>query len=539
MTSTLENDDSSIHRSITGPEHLLVRMPTIKELKKLGWSEQQMQWEPEWRVPKSPHDAAKREDGNRFAGWPVDLAIFSDEDHAGSWEDILAICEFKAPTKQAGKSQLEIYLAREPRAQMGFWTNGSESIRVYRRADGTFYHSSNEGLPRPGENLAKPSEKPLTYNDLRVPTLGELKSVFKRLLDVIATRDSQTTRSEARLNQICNILLIKLESDQVGQSEPDEALTFQISSSEDVTARRIKTQFEELKSQRPQIFTDTDDEVIRLDNHSIHQAVYELSSLDLLDMSPEAFSAAFQIFRTANLKAGEGQYYTPAPVVKAAIKMMDIRTSETVIDPACGTGGFLSEAYLQIIEKAKGERGLANARSWAHRNLFGVDKDSINVKLARAILMGMNDGSANILGGDSIRKHRWDKDYPQLSLALNRAKFNVVITNPPFGQNLKVSKRDSEKNKYSIALKGGNEKDKKYHDLEIGLIFMEQSYQLLQVGGRLGIVLPETYFFSSSYNWFINWLKPRFKLRGVMNIPMEAFQGFCRAKTNFYVFERI
>jgi hypothetical protein len=93
---------------------------------------------------------------------------------------------------------------------------------------------------------------------------------------------------------------------------------------------------------------------------------------------------------------------------------------------------------------------------------------------------------------------------------------------------------DSRANGYTIAKQAKG----KYVDLEIGLIFLERAYRLLASGGRLGIILPETYFFSSTYRWLPDWLEPRFMLRGVFNIPMEAFQGFCRAKTNLYVFEK-
>ena len=74
--------------------------------------------------------------------------------------------------------------------------------------------------------------------------------------------------------------------------------------------------------------------------------------------------------------------------------------------------------------------------------------------------------------------------------------------------------------------------------MEIGLIFLERAHRLLMKGGRLGIILPETYFFSATYKWLPVWLESRFTLRGAINIPMEAFQGFCRAKTNFYIFEK-
>jgi hypothetical protein len=58
----------------------------------------------------------------------------------------------------------------------------------------------------------------------------------------------------------------------------------------------------------------------------------------------------------------------------------------------------------------------------------------------------------------------------------------------------------------------------------------------LRRSGRVGIVLPETYFFSRRYRWLPGWLEGRLELRGVLNIPIEAFQEFCRAKTNFYIF---
>lgn len=65
------------------------------------------------------------------------------------------------------------------------------------------------------------------------------------------------------------------------------------------------------------------------------------------------------------------------------------------------------------------------------------------------------------------------------------------------------------------------------------------AYDWLREDGWVGIVLPETYFFSTNYGFLFEWMKPRFKPVVVTNIPMDAFQGFCRAKTNFYVLEKI
>jgi type I restriction enzyme M protein len=98
-----------------------------------------------------------------------------------------------------------------------------------------------------------------------------------------------------------------------------------------------------------------------------------------------------------------------------------------------------------------------------------------------------------------------------------------------------VRAEDSRLAGYDIAKCGGES----YDDLEIGLIFLQRAHQLLKKGGRLGIILPETYFFSSNYTFIFDWMRDRLRPLVVANIPMEAFQGFCRAKTNFYVFEKI
>jgi len=146
------------------------------------------------------------------------------------------------------------------------------------------------------------------------------------------------------------------------------------------------------------------------------------------------------------------------------------------------------------------------------------------------------DGSAHCVKGDSVRVHNWSRDFPHLNEPkFKNGRYTVVLTNPPFGQNLKVSAEDARLSQLDLAKAATGE----YQDLEIGLLFLQRAHQLLRVGGRVGIVLPETYFFSSNYAFVFEWMKKRFRPVVVANVPMEAFQGFCRAKTNFYVLEKI
>lgn len=110
------------------PEHTEVRLPLIEDLEHLGWKKDQMQWEPEWRVPSTPSEASKREAGNSFSGFPTDLVIFDDVKYVGDPDHVLIIFETKKPDATTGRKQLEIYLSMEPSAKLGVWTNGTDVL---------------------------------------------------------------------------------------------------------------------------------------------------------------------------------------------------------------------------------------------------------------------------------------------------------------------------------------------------------------------------------------------------------------------------
>jgi len=258
-----------------------------------------------------------------------------------------------------------------------------------------------------------------------------------------------------------------------------------------------------------------------------------LAPLKLLEAGADTVSIAFQVLRSAALKQEEGQYFTPTPVIKSAIKLMDISLDDIIIDPACGTGGFLIQCLVEL--KAKYPKQDKEVSRWAQLHLFGIDKDAIGIKLTKAIMQILDDGSAHCVRGDSILTHLWQTKYPHLlSNQFKNGRFSKIFTNPPFGAPLKVKHADAKKAGLSILDYLDSPKD-----IELGLAMFNRCHDLLKVGGRMCIVLPETYFFSPSYQYVRNWTKNRLKPICIANVPMEAFQGFCRAKTNLYVFEKI
>lgn len=526
-------------------EHHLTRIPVLKALLSLGWERGQIvcpspdSTDTEWHVPKTPSDAASREAKKSFKGYPVDIALFDSIENVGEYEHIIGIIECKEPNRTDGISQLKIYLGLEPHARVGVWTNGTEFIRVYKLPTaGKFKVVEGSVLPKSSENFILADEQRLTYDDLQIPTIKSLKSVFSQLLGIVTSRDTRSTRREDQLNQMANLLLLKLHSDHEGEWDKSEPVDFQLRNSPAETLEIINKNFKNYKTEHPSLFAADEPDEIVLDSDTVQESVLLLQSMNVGKMAPTALSLAFQVFRDASLKLGDGQYYTPLRVIEAGVELMCVTHRDVIIDPACGTGGFLSAAMMKVASSGADEKAVTQ---WAHYKLFGVDRDRTNIKLARALMVGVGDGSTNTHHGDSLRESKWKDDTKGIQTVLSDGRYTAVLTNPPFGQNLVINAADAKNSNLGICKhsKKGQESDSYAPTTELGIAFVERSWRILQNGGRLGIILPETYFFSKSYAWFRKWMDEHFILRGVFNVPMEAFQGFCRAKTNFYVLEKI
>lgn len=388
------------------PEHDEVRLPLVDDLVHLGWKKDQIRYQPEWRVPATPHDASKRERGASYSGFPTDLVIFDKPENADDADHVVIIFETKKPDELSGRKQLEIYLNMEPSAKLGVWTNGSSVLRIYRDATGKLISKPGMGLPKPKESFLLQAEKRLTWDDLEKPNTKQLKERFARLLNILVARDNRSTRRDDQLNQICNLLLVKLESDKAAKADPGTFAEFQMWESEEITANRIKDYFHTLRGSHSDLFDEPGVPSIDLNDHTISLVAYEIGNFRLFDTPLEVMSQAFQVFRTAALKSEEGQYFTPYPIIQSVVKIMDIHPKDMIIDPACGTGGFLLEAFKALRDCYP----KADAKDWAQRRLFGLDKDRINIKLTKAMMLIVGDGSTHVFRADSLNVHTWKKN---------------------------------------------------------------------------------------------------------------------------------
>ena len=230
-----------------------------------------------------------------------------------------------------------------------------------------------------------------------------------------------------------------------------------------------------------------------------------------------------------------GQHYTPREVIRLMVNILfndenqqlsGINVAKTIYDPACGTGGFIIQCLIELKDRYPSKE--KEISRWAQLHIYGIDKDAIGIKLTKAIMQILGDGSAHCVRGDSVLTHTWRTKYPHLlTNSFKDGRFTKVFTNPPFGAPLKVKYTDAKKAGLSIVdyIETGK-------DIELGLAMFNRCCDLLKPGGKICIVLPETYFFSPSYKYVREWVKERLKPVCVAYLWMH-FKAFVEQKQTY------
>lgn len=517
---------------IAGEEEQEATQPLVFHLvQRLGWSPKQIISRPQWRVPASPSGARKD-------GFPVDLAIFDSPEHVGHPDHVRILVECKAPNEKKGVGQLKTYLGLEPEARMGIWFNGRSHVIVWKLRDG-FAVSDIAPMPRPSDPLTPTTGKrPRRYEDLMPPP--HLGRVFSRLRDDIAAQDSHVNRDEFILNDLANLLICKIVDEQAGEASPERTLAFQSAATREATASAIRRFFDDTRNKLRSVFVDESD-MLHVDDASLEKIVEALAPYRLLGNDRHAVGDAFQVLRGRALKGNEGAYFTPPPVVDCIVSITDPTYEDRVIDPACGTGGFLAAGLDHVFESVDKRKITANAKDrakqrWAGEMLFAIDKDAVSVKLCKAYLTLLGDGRSHVYRANTIDRSEWP-GREELQRELAKTLFDVVMTNPPFGQNLTVSPDVGGQEGLAVCRKwkkldGGSwEAGTDLTDQQLGIAFFERTLAMLRSGGRLAIVLPETFLFSPRFAWFVDWIIRTMTVTHVVDVPMVAFEEFCRAKT--------
>ncbi len=492
-----------------------------------GYPKHAIQTRPQWRVKARPSDTKKE--------YPVDIAVFESAEHTE--DNIGIIIECKKRNRKDGKTQLQDYL-RFSKSEIGVWFNGEE--RLYLRKiekSGKISFSELPNIPRYGEGVDDIGK--FRRADLR--PASNLKTTFKTIRNYLAANAVGITRDEVFAQQLINLIFCKIYDERF--TKQNEQVTFRAGTNEkdEDVKKRIVTLFERVKGQYDDVIDLGDS--INLDDRSISYVVGELQLFSLQDSTRDAVGDAFEVFIGPSLKGGQGQFFTPRNVVKMVIDMVNPKAHEKVIDPACGSGGFLVEGLRHVwqkVQKEGEELGWpqheieAEKQKVAIRNFRGIDKDYFLSKVAKAYMAILGDGRGGVFCENSIENiSNWNS---QARNGVPMGEFDVVITNPPFGKKLAIDSEDILKrydlgHKWSFNSESGEFEKGKIQDKQPPqILFIERCLSLLKPNGRMGIVLLESIFGMPKYRYVVDYLQKHTKILAIVTMPEDLFQPHTHAK---------
>lgn len=320
-----------------------------------------------------------------------------------------------------------------------------------------------------------------------------------------------------------------------------------------------------LSNEKKRMFDKT--EMLNLNAETIRVVVEKLEHIDLYSIDSDLNGRLFETFLGATMRGKDlGQYFTPRSVVKLMIELANIKILNgkideipTVIDPCCGSGGFLIDALWNIWEQIDSNESLSKKdkeklkKQVAQKKLIGMDigKDPAIARVARINMYLHGDGGSRIYQVDSLAKQLNLSGVNDPEIRLEYTEINqiyeqkdgfadLVITNPPFSKNYE-SKHPPEKlilDAYSIA-KYGQKKQESRDSVKTNILFFEKYYDVLNQNGTVVAIVDDSILGSDSYSDVRKWIKDHFLVIGIISLPGDAFQrSNARVKTSIIVLRK-
>lgn len=360
--------------------------------------------------------------------------------------------------------------------------------------------------------------------------VSNYQDVFIDIRNYLAGRLLGTTRDEQLLEEVIKILFCKFYIDQE---------KIQIDSSNEIElAKTYRKVFAKIKN----IMTNTlgkYDEIL-LDPSSLSYVHSKFEQLTNRVVKEDPFGDAYEVFVGDSIRGQEGQFFTPQNVVSLLVSIVNPIPGEKIIDPACGSGSFLNASARWLIGNGDEPKQVANA-------IHGVDKDRYLSELASARISLITLTKAKIYCADSLAWKPENKDQFEISNSIG--KFDIVLTNPPFGSKIVAASSETQK-KFDLGYKWlFDKKSQRFirsnelqNNVSPQVFFIERCIALLKHSGRVGMVIPESLISSKSYKYVVQYMLDNTIVKAVIGMPEALFKtsgkGGTHTKTVLLVLEK-
>ena len=368
--------------------------------------------------------------------------------------------------------------------------------------------------------------------DLKTLDKSELKRALEKSHNTLWAGGKRNPT--VAFDELCKIIFVKIRDEKRGR-KTGEYYDFQIKTHEKAESvyKRLDAIYQEAKQKDPEVFKES----LKIDPEELYTVVGHLQSVSLNKTDLDTKGVAFEQFMEDFFKGKSGQYFTPREIVSFAVKMMDIKNDDLVLDPACGSRGFLLHALDEVRNQAEEYYEGDDAekyRFWhdfAQNNLFGIE---INDSIARVAKMNMiihDDGHTNVIGFDALEDVG---KMTEKNRGFEKNRFDVIVTNPPFGANVKRSEHPYLE-KFALGQNGKKSRDNQKTEI----LFIERCIDFLKPGtGQMAIVLPDGILTNSSLQYVRDFIMERAQILAVVSLPQFAFAHFGAGVKSSIVFIR-
>lgn len=446
-------------------------------------------------------------------------------------------------------------IAPERDRVFGIWTNGADltfRMREYSKRTGDPVFTELTDFPAPDETLE--DLESAERRPMRVAAGDSLLRAFKRCHDYLYGNQNRRDAFWQLLYLIFAKILDEQSSSRdffVGATERNTE------AGEKRIAARIKALFDRAKAKYSDVFEG--DEKIELRDRALAFVAAELSRYNLLSTDTDAKGMAYEAITSTTMKRERGQFFTPRNMIRMMVEIVGPVEGKKVLDPACGSGGFLvvtlthvRQAFLREIGCPHPDQPIPKelkridpkVRDYARKCLWGIDVDPDLRKAARMNMVMNNDGHGNIFEANTLefiasqsttatpraRQFLSDemKTFARRSGGLD--SFDYVFTNPPFGAKIPVEDPDilrafdlghSWKKSGDTWTKGEPQRK-----VPPDILFIEACFKFLKPGvGIMAIVLPNGILGNPGEQMeFVRWWMLRhMELMASVELPAEAF----------------
>lgn len=348
--------------------------------------------------------------------------------------------------------------------------------------------------------------------ELKEVSRDELLNKFQQCHDAL-WEGGKRNPAEA-FDEMSKLMFCKIHDERFLTSKGDY-YSFQVGTHETVkeVSERVIKIYSDAQGVDPDVFIDP----IKAEYPIIYSVIEILQGISLSKTDLDAKGVAFEHFLGAVFRGEMGQYFTPRTIVEFIVELLEPDIHDLLIDPACGSGGFLiytlDKVKRDLEESLEPKDARDRWKDFALKQVFGIE---INSQLARVSMMNMiihEDGHTNIENNDSLdNPNRFSS-----KRSIQKGKYTLLLTNPPFGATVKEIERPYLKDYFL----GGKYKKKKSQNTEI--LFIERCIDFLKPGGRMGIVLPDSVLTNLSLQYVRDFCMDKAQILGVVSLPLGTF----------------